>query len=565
MDVINNLRIRQKVGDKYNVLLPETSLQQVQDLTTGKRLSEIIGTLDNLNTFEKESIVKAINETLIEVENVSNKVGNLDELNTIIKSNTVVAINEIINRLENLGESDYSKVTKGEFAINVKDYGAKGDGVTVDTQAFKDAIAVAKTKGKMLYIPTGVYWTDSLTIPSGMTIQGDGITKTILKLVANSTDALLVITEQNDVTLRGFTVDGNSQNHVAGSTIIFWKSRRNMVDNIKVVNSATIGLNMSNVTDSRIQNSHFDGTTENCVVSFSNDNQEYSIGNNTVVNNIMENGALDGIIYNTIGGIITDNVFLNNGKRQGWTAGGVYANNKYYLTIANNLIIGNNGNGVDLIDCGNSIVTGNSCRDNNSAGIMFANCKNSNIENNVCVNNGVQPAVDQDDGITILGGSQLIISGNRCFDGKTVRTQTHGIHLLDNANNIIIANNLCTDNKENDGIKLESTTSDILRSANKPMPSDLPSEMNILFNLTEGQSKTLIGNKRISIIELVDKSLRAYAKIFVRGTDNTFTVLESPVSGMETENTFSFVGDNFTITNNRAGTAYYSYRITYVD
>ena len=41
--------------------------------------------------------------------------------------------------------------------LNVKNYGAIGDGVTDDTQAFKDALSDAKTIGGKIFIPVGNY------------------------------------------------------------------------------------------------------------------------------------------------------------------------------------------------------------------------------------------------------------------------------------------------------------------------------------------------------------------------------------------------------------------------
>ena len=40
--------------------------------------------------------------------------------------------------------------------VNVKDFDAKGDGVTDDTQAIKDAVATLKD-GDTLYFPSGTY------------------------------------------------------------------------------------------------------------------------------------------------------------------------------------------------------------------------------------------------------------------------------------------------------------------------------------------------------------------------------------------------------------------------
>lgn len=67
-------------------------------------------------------------------------------------------------------------IKKAAYA-NVKDYGAKGDGSTDDTQAFKDAIA----SGSAVYFPAGVYLiTESLELEN-ITLLGDGQALSILK------------------------------------------------------------------------------------------------------------------------------------------------------------------------------------------------------------------------------------------------------------------------------------------------------------------------------------------------------------------------------------------------
>lgn len=59
---------------------------------------------------------------------------------------------------------------------SVKNYGAVGDGLTDDTQAFVDAIADCN----LLYVPSGTYLINSLEITNNLTMIGDGL-NTVLK------------------------------------------------------------------------------------------------------------------------------------------------------------------------------------------------------------------------------------------------------------------------------------------------------------------------------------------------------------------------------------------------
>jgi hypothetical protein len=81
--------------------------------------------------------------------------------------------------------------------VNVKDYGATGDGSTDDTTAIAAAFAVAcsTTKSGTLYFPSGTYINNNTLTGSfgvhdqiyGLTIMGDGIGTTIIKQTVNPT------------------------------------------------------------------------------------------------------------------------------------------------------------------------------------------------------------------------------------------------------------------------------------------------------------------------------------------------------------------------------------------
>jgi hypothetical protein len=59
--------------------------------------------------------------------------------------------------------------------VNVLDFGAVGDGVANDTDAFEDAIAAVATTGQTLYVPAGTYkLTREIATTGDLIIQGDG-------------------------------------------------------------------------------------------------------------------------------------------------------------------------------------------------------------------------------------------------------------------------------------------------------------------------------------------------------------------------------------------------------
>lgn len=104
---------------------------------------------------------------------------NLKKPSTGEKYDVVADLNDSKDKVDNaignhalqLGE----RVKKGDLFINVKDYGAIGNGIIDDTQSFIDALT-ACTAGNTLYIPLGSYLIkQKLVIDKNMTILGSNM------------------------------------------------------------------------------------------------------------------------------------------------------------------------------------------------------------------------------------------------------------------------------------------------------------------------------------------------------------------------------------------------------
>lgn len=93
------------------------------------------------------------------------------------------------------GTSRPLKTVFRERGLSVKDRGALGDGLTVDTAAFVEAIALLKAAGGgVLLIPPGTYIIDDALLVSfsGLRIVGYGHNVSILKLTSTSTNLITV-------------------------------------------------------------------------------------------------------------------------------------------------------------------------------------------------------------------------------------------------------------------------------------------------------------------------------------------------------------------------------------
>lgn len=117
----------------------------------------------NIEHFTVEDLYNAYLDT---IANILALVGDLADLNTSDKTSIVNAINEVLSNVVNLDTAINTRVDneiaarKSKPFVNVKDYGAVGDGVTNDTQAIAAAITAGGI-GAPLYFPLGTYLVDN--------------------------------------------------------------------------------------------------------------------------------------------------------------------------------------------------------------------------------------------------------------------------------------------------------------------------------------------------------------------------------------------------------------------
>lgn len=113
--------------------------------------------------------------------------------------------------------------------INVKDFGATGDGVTNDTTAIAAAVT-ALTANSTLYFPAGVYLTDVIGFASKtfVAIKGDGRTATTIRnRVAGN--VIYFRPTCSDITMQDLTIDNNNSSRTAGQHgIVIGCSRFNL-------------------------------------------------------------------------------------------------------------------------------------------------------------------------------------------------------------------------------------------------------------------------------------------------------------------------------------------------
>ena len=109
-----------------------------------------------------------------------------------------------------------AKAVLDNLPVNVKHFGAKGDGVTDDTEAIQEAI---NSNSPVINIPMGIYLVEGLIIPSNKIIVGTG-SSSIIKQKADTTlyKHPIEINGASNIIVEKIVIDGNSENQTVDSS-----------------------------------------------------------------------------------------------------------------------------------------------------------------------------------------------------------------------------------------------------------------------------------------------------------------------------------------------------------
>ncbi|MBB5148160.1 glycosyl hydrolase family 28-related protein [Ureibacillus thermosphaericus] len=159
-----------------------------------------------------------------------------------------------------------------DFAVNVKDFGAVGDGINNDQPAIQAAIDYAHANKKNVYIPNGKYrLEDTIKRKGNVSLYGKSMTETEL-IFANVSGGVIIDTVNES--LHGVTIQDvklSKENNVAGnvigilggSTLELYNSAIGTFRNIQIV-GLTHGISGNGVPDGV---GIFDCLFENIVIS----------------------------------------------------------------------------------------------------------------------------------------------------------------------------------------------------------------------------------------------------------------------------------------------------------
>ena len=183
--------------------------------------------------------------------------------------------------------------------VNVKDFGAAGDGVTDDTAAIQGAIGTGDVS---LYFPIGTYMVDGidLTGVSNLTLMGESKNLSILKLIDNSNDHVIALSSSSTINISTLKIDGNRANQTGGHGIRFGGADGVTIDNVVIRGCYSYGIGMQAGTNSDITISNFTilDTGQDGI-----DIKDYDLANDNI---IITNGVIKNYGNNVAGQVGVD-------------------------------------------------------------------------------------------------------------------------------------------------------------------------------------------------------------------------------------------------------------------
>lgn len=314
-------------------------------------------------------------------------------------------------------------------AVNVRQFGAIGDGATDDTAAFTAALAVAgaaSTTGASMSVdvPSGKFLTGPLTIPHRVTFRGAGVgaTTLICKVGAAAGPFLSAASHAEMITIRDMRLQGNSLN----------VSQTNVIQGVQLGGSWTYSGGTDEYSDARhrLLNVHIEYFTGDGVVDTGTHHENviayvhtwqvkgngFNLGNDDFVSNCSAaDSQLDGFL-------IAGNALVANCKS--WWNG--WYNGTSFVTLSTTTT----GNGFHITATSGATLSNCYAQDNGRAGFYFDGTFNGNYFGLIADSNNNNGSSTTFSGMDFAGFSGPLTVSGSCFDrGANTQHQGSAINL----------------------------------------------------------------------------------------------------------------------------------------
>ena len=200
------------------------------------------------------------------------EVGELSITNEDVAANAGIAATKLNFLPSDIDAVIRSVQSKASDIVSVKDFGAKGDGITNDT----DAIDAALATGKTIYFPQGTYMTTGghRTFGNAQGILGDGHMESIIKKLSGDGELFRVSQGFNFQWCSKIGFDCNG----LGGTAVRWKGHYSYMRDVRIFNGST-DPNQWGLHFTGCNLSYFDGVfieeTANCILIDSNNDEPW--------------------------------------------------------------------------------------------------------------------------------------------------------------------------------------------------------------------------------------------------------------------------------------------------
>ncbi len=318
--------------------------------------------------------------------------------------------------------------------VNVRDFGAIGDGQTDDTFAIQRAIDSLALQGGIVVIPSGVYLVSApILVRNNIGVMGSGIGNTVLKVPDYHNEELfgLLRTPFGESTINVYianlTLDGNRANQQSGEHFGFYcgvepgnpESDFDIyVEHVEAHHFTGYGFDPHELTTrlyliscishhNGLDGFTLDGVADSVIsgcISYENDRHGFNIVTNTRFN-------------------LFQHCVVRGNNENGFTVQNGSENNQ----ICNNMAYRNHGDGIYMVGVADNTIVNNYVTENFAYGIRVRGCPRTSIVGNRLHTNS-QRGNEQyneiqldDDGTT--GSTQCMVANNHVTCSGDIRAR----------------------------------------------------------------------------------------------------------------------------------------------